>query len=112
MPRDLPDVLDAFDIITGWMKSDIQCLITGRANFAGALCIIAYAEALGRFRNGTIGEGSRASRPAFRYALRHMGYSKTKAGRVYSDLRNGMAHSYFPNKEAKFVIEGEQMGSK
>ncbi len=67
-------------------------MIDSDSNFAAALCILAYSEALGRFRAASIGDGSNAAaRQAFEYFLNHMGYTSAEANSIYSDLRNGMA---------------------
>ncbi len=111
MPYDQSDVAATFDILVGWMEKDIQAMINARSNFAAALCMLAYSEALGRFRNATIGDGSNtAARQAFEYFLEHMGYTSAEANIIYSNLRNGMAHSYFPNKDMQFIMEGGTKG--
>lgn len=111
MPFDQPDVLATFDILVGWMQKDIQAMIDTDSNFAAALCILAYSEALGRFRNASIGDGSSlAARQAFEYFLKNMGYQSGEANSIYSDLRNGMAHSYFPNKDMRFIMNGGSKG--
>lgn len=111
MPFDQPDVLATFDTLVEWMQKDIQAMIDADSNFAAGLCILAYSEALGRFRNASIGDGSNAAaRQAFEYFLNHMGYHSSEANSIYSDLRNGMAHSYFPNKDMRFIMDGGSKG--
>jgi len=112
MPYDQSDVVKAFDIIVEWMQKDIEAMINVGSNFAAALCILVYSEALGRFRNATIGDRrNEAARQAFKYFLGQMGYDDSdKAERIYSDLRNGMAHSYFPNKDMRFIMDGGSKG--
>jgi hypothetical protein len=93
-------------MIVGWMHDDIKCMKEGEANVSLALCILVYAESLGRLMKGTLGDETRGlGLCAFTYFLEKIGYSASESATIYRKLRNSMAHSYIPKKRGNFTMD-------
>jgi hypothetical protein len=76
------------------MFHDVQVCINNQANFAAALTLGVYTDALGGLINGNLTQsGVRANN--YRTFLERMGYSPTESERYYKDIRCGLAHQYF-----------------
>jgi len=97
------DPIGGIKTIVEWMCKDIECMKKGDANVAIALCILTYSEALGRFMKATSNNPAKGlGLCAFIYFFDKMGYNASESQIIYKKLRNGMAHSYIPNKKANF----------
>jgi len=77
-----------------FMFHDVQVCLDGKANFAAALTLSAYTEAIGRLINGNLTDekGSFVNYITF---LKRMGYSEVEAATYYKVVRCGLAHQYF-----------------
>lgn len=110
MPFDTPDLESFFDTLVGWMSNDLQGMIDKDSNYAAVLCLLTYAEALGRLRNGKLGQkdpSNRYGRDGFKYFFGKMGrtgYTPSESDTIYNELRNGMSHSYIPNWRTNFIM--------
>ena len=111
MPWDSQDAKDTSEVIVNWMIKDVDMLIKNDANYAAALCILVYAEALGRLVKGTLLNPSYGlGEPAFVYFLGKMGYDPQESKIIYDNLRHGMAHSYIPMRYANFTKGRDKRG--
>ena len=93
------------------MFHDVQVCIDGNANFAAALALNVYTDALGGLINGNLAESS-VSELNYTTFLQRMGYTPTVAKKYYKAVRCGLAHQYFIKGEHVIGKMTPEMGSK
>ena len=76
------------------MFHDVQVCIDNNANFAAALTLSVYTDAIGGLINGNLTQ-SGVSATNYKTFLERMGYSRTESEKYYVDVRCGLAHQYF-----------------
>jgi len=94
-----------------FMFHDVQVCIDGNANFAGALALSVYTDALGGLINGKLAE-SGVSELNYTTFLERMGYSPAQAKKYYDAVRCGLAHQYFIKGEHVVGTMTPEVGSK
>ena len=86
-----------------FMFHDIKACIDGQANFAAALTLSAYTEAIGGLINGNLTERKNSERNYTTFLIR-MGYTPEEAKRHYDNVRCGLVHRYFIKGEFTVAV--------
>jgi hypothetical protein len=89
-----------------FMFHDVEVCINGGANFAAALALNVYTDALGGLINGNL-TAKGVSELNYTTFLKRMGYSDAECMKYYENVRCGLAHQYFIKNE--FVIGSWQV---
>jgi hypothetical protein len=80
--------------VEGFMFHDVDACINGGANFAAALTLNVYTDALGGLIKGQLAERN-VSEPNYTAFLSRMGYTPDECHEYYVTVRCGLAHQYF-----------------
>lgn len=83
------------EYVFGFMRSDIDAAIRGKANFLAALGLVSYTEVLGGLVTGNLGKRSQCG-ANFRAFLPYLGTDykalETRGIDIYDTVRCGLVH--------------------
>jgi hypothetical protein len=92
-------ILHIFDeYVFGFMRSDIDAAIRGKANYLAALGLASYTEVLGGLRTGDLGKRN-CSAANFKAFIPYLGKDyedlEKRGIDIYDTVRCGLVHNYF-----------------